>query len=135
MKDAFTGEETADGNKQRVYFAPTEFKDNNDYLGMFNRDPEPSKFFCWERSVEHELDSNFWLVYEVVLDEKEMKNERQVYTFFALLGDLGGFNGAIVVFPAYLMNIYSQSQYKSAVLAEFPVRPRRKKRPRRPSQP
>ena len=37
--------------------------------------------------------------------------ERNVYTFFSLIGDVGGFNGAIVIVPTFLMAIYSERMY------------------------
>ena len=41
--------------------------------------------------------------------------ERQVYTFFTMLGDLGGFNGAIVIFPAFVMSWYSEKMYQKSI--------------------
>ena len=46
--------------------------------------------------------------------------ERQVYTYFYLIGDIGGFNAAVVLFPAYLMHFYSQQMFKSQILKEMP---------------
>jgi len=51
-----------------------------------------------------------------------MSSERAAYTFFTVLGDLGGFNGAIVIFPAYIMSYYSQQMYNKSVAAETPIR-------------
>ncbi len=38
--------------------------------------------------------------------------ERSKYTVFVLLGDVGGFNGAIMILPAYLMSFYSEKMYQ-----------------------
>ena len=40
-------------------------------------------------------------MFEVNLElaNKMMTAERSKYTFFVLLGDVGGFNGAIMIFP------------------------------------
>ena len=51
-----------------------------------------------------------------------MSSERATYTVFTVLGDVGGFNGAIVIFPAYVMSYYSQQMYNKSVAAETPVR-------------
>ena len=51
-----------------------------------------------------------------------MSSERATYTFFTVLGDVGGFNGAIVIFPAYIMSYYSQQMYNKSVAAETPIR-------------
>ena len=51
-----------------------------------------------------------------------MSSERVTYTVFTVLGDVGGFNGAIVIFPAFLMSYYSQQMYNKSVAAETPIR-------------
>ena len=52
--------------------------------------------------------------------------ERQTYTFFTLLGDLGGFNGAIIIFPSYLMSFYSERMFRSALAGEVPIRKKKR---------
>ena len=47
---------------------------------------------------------------------------REPYTAFALLGDFGGFNGAIIMFPALLMSFYTPRMYAAAVAHDTPVR-------------
>ena len=39
-----------------------------------------------------------------------------------LIGDVGGFNGAILIVPTFLMGIYSSMMYLSAVLSEIPIK-------------
>ena len=67
-----------------------------------------------------------------ILDNKKVESERSKYTFFILLGDLGGFNGAIMIFPAYVMSFYSSRMYQKAISGELPVRKPRPKRGKTP---
>ena len=53
--------------------------------------------------------------------------ERSVYTFFALLGDVGGFNGAIIILPTFVMAIYSERMYQGSIQEQIPARKLRKK--------
>ena len=39
------------------------------------------------------------------------QSERKVYSVFAMLGDIGGFNGAIIIVPAYLLSFHSDFMY------------------------
>ena len=57
-----------------------------------------------------------------ILDDKMVEAERSKYTFLILLGDLGGFNGAIMIFPAFFMSFYAERMYKKAIAAELPTR-------------
>ena len=56
------------------------------------------------------------------LEQAKFTAERSKYTFFILLGDLGGFNGAIMILPAYLMSMYTDSMFKKSMAAETPIR-------------
>ena len=56
------------------------------------------------------------------LSSRVVKMERKQYTIFMLLSDLGGFNGAIIIFPSYIMSFYSERQYKSSVASQTPIR-------------
>ena len=47
---------------------------------------------------------------------------RDAYTLFIMLGDVGGFNGAILILPAYLMNKYSERKYLASIGKEIPSR-------------
>ena len=64
----------------------------------------------------------------VRLSDTKHEYERQVYTVFALIGDIGGFNGAIIMLPTFLMTRYSQCMYKSAIQEEIPTRKTKKRR-------
>ena len=39
-----------------------------------------------------------------------------------LIGDVGGFNGAMVLLPTYLMSYFSFVMYKWAITEEMPVK-------------
>ena len=60
----------------------------------------------------------------IIIELSDTKNtyKREPYTFFALLGDFGGFNGAIIMFPALLMSFYTPRMYAAAVAQETPIR-------------
>ena len=48
--------------------------------------------------------------------------ERKYYTFMTLIGDVGGFNGAIILFPAFIMSIYSSQMFSSSLNSNIPVK-------------
>ena len=54
------------------------------------------------------------------------KNKKSIeihsYTFMLLLGDIGGFNGAIIIFPTYVMSWYSSRMFLASVYQEMPVK-------------
>ena len=64
-----------------------------------------------------------------MLSDNKYFSERKAYTFFTLLGDVGGFNGAIIIFPLLLMSRYSGSMYNAAIKSEIPIRKSQKKTP------
>ena len=47
------------------------------------------------------------------LADTRYKYERAPYTFFILLGDFGGFQGAIIILPGYLMSLYTSRMFQS----------------------
>lgn len=111
---------------------------------MLKDDPEPSEFLSLNEVVEdisiaqsgnkYSDNSTSFLPnvsIEIILSDKKLEHGRQAYTFFMLIGDVGGFNGAIIIFPAYLMSYYSAAMYQSAVYAEALIK-RKLKKPRSP---
>ena len=64
---------------------------------------------------------------EVQLDDTTKVYKRTAYTFFSLLGDVGGFNAAIIIFPSYFMSSFSSNKYSQAVYKGVPVRKTKKK--------
>ena len=85
--------------------APNEFTDYNEHLGFFNSDPESVDFLSVDKEYE---------TFDLFLDyTDETMPYLEVYTVFSLLGDIGGFNGAIIILPAYFMAIYSERMYNA----------------------
>ena len=48
--------------------------------------------------------------------------QRVQYTFFSLLGDVGGFNGAIIIFPSYFMSWYAARRFNSSIYEDMPIK-------------
>ena len=44
-----------------------------------------------------------------------------------LLGDIGGFNGAIFIFPAFLLSWYNEKMFTSSLYEELPVKQKKSK--------
>ena len=53
--------------------------------------------------------------------------ERSAYTFMILIGDIGGFNAAVFIFPAFLMSWYNEKMFKSSLYEELPVKKKKSK--------
>ena len=45
-----------------------------------------------------------------------------------MLGDIGGFNGAIIIFPSYLMSWYAKRMFNASIYEEMPVKKQRSKK-------
>ena len=134
-----------------------EFVDINDYFGVFVPEPEPDVFFSidsiipkvetapfnlhgWNATASQEIISELEAKnssgtvplpkhsYRIQLSPNQLKMERKFYSFFTLLGDIGGFNGAIIIFPAFIMQYYSEHAYQMANSEQVPVRKSRKKK-------
>ena len=52
---------------------------------------------------------------EIKMSQRANAYERSAYTLLALLGDIGGFNGAIIILPTYLMSFYTPRMYQASV--------------------
>ena len=50
------------------------------------------------------------------------RDERMKYTFFALIGDIGGFQSALVFLPAQIMSIYASRMLTKSMAEDLPVR-------------
>ena len=61
------------------------------------------------------------------LQKKITTYERQVYTFFIMLGDIGGFWGAIILVPTSFMSYYSGQMFNASLQSEIPVKKQRKR--------
>ena len=51
------------------------------------------------------------VVWLLTLGNKKKEIERQVYTLMTLMGDVGGFNSAIILIPSFIMTFYSNRMY------------------------
>ena len=103
--------------------SPNEFEDSTDWLGLTNSEGIEHEFLTIHKynreldiiTTENEGDLKFPSVNmtvpttKLVIELADTRNiySRSNYTFFALLGDFGGFNEAIVLMPAFLMSLYS----------------------------
>ena len=142
-----------ENSRNEYQLQPNEFTDQTDLIGFFKLDQDPDKFLSVNQFKTQITSSNVrqavtldmredpeieekssenqialpGLEIRITLSDQMMTAERSQYTFFTLLGDLGGFNGAIIIFPAYIMSIYSSKMYQQDVTAQTSVRRRRKK--------
>ena len=87
-------------------------------------DPEVVNFLSVESQVEvtEDIDSEAGILIQMMLSSNKYVYERSVYTFFTLIGDVGGFNGAIIILPTFLMAIYSERMYQGSIQEEIPAR-------------
>ena len=49
------------------------------------------------------------------MSERANTYERSAYTLLALLGDIGGFNSAIIILPTFLMSFYNPRMYQASL--------------------
>ena len=111
--------------------SPSEFTDFDDKLGLFSYEPEPFEFLTVKEKthIEHSCSDSSCLpkiFVKFILADTIYEYERQAYTSFTLLGDVGGFNSAIFIFPTFLMSHYSSRMYNSSVSTEIPVKKKNK---------
>ena len=59
---------------------------------------------------------------KIDLSMKEVLMERQTYSLFMFISDVGGFNEAIIILPTILMSHYSSRIYSSEAAQEFTTR-------------
>ena len=43
-----------------------------------------------------------------------------------LIGDVGGFNSAIILLPSFIMTFYSNRKYNESIQKEIPIRSRKR---------
>ena len=100
--------------------ADNQFTDYNDIVGFFTSELDPFVFLTLEEiKTFREIKSSTskpGLSFDVVLSNKLHASERQVYTFFTLIGDLGGFNDGITIIPAFLLSFYSSRMFNASIL-------------------
>ena len=69
----------------------------------------------------------------IIQSDKKKTYERTTWTFFSFIGDVGGFNGAIGIFPTLIMSYYSSRMYQASVFNDVPVTSKSKSKKRSPS--
>ena len=76
-------------------------------------DPEVHNFLSVDsqKVVREGIESEVGIMIKLMLSTNKYVYERSVYTFFTLIGDVGGFNSAIIILPTFLMSIYSKRMY------------------------
>ena len=110
-----------------------EFIGKDDYVGLrFIGESEPQVFLSIDSIVESSVPQKYTdkptsLDIRISLSNRKNSLERQVYSIFTLVGDVGGFNGAIVIIPTYLMSFYSLRMFNASLLEELPVSKKKKK--------
>ena len=95
-------------------------------MGFFTSELDPFVFLTLEEikpfNKINSSTSKTGFKYDIVLSNKLHASERQVYTFFTLIGDLGGFNDGITIIPAFLLSFYSSRMFNASILQELPAR-------------
>lgn len=121
-----------------VYLSPNSFIDNTDAAGFFEAEMAPLEWLSVTDIVETQLpapdksavrypgsDDTLYSLPQFTVNFKlgTTRNdyERSPYTFFTLLGDIGGFYEAIYIFPAFFMSFYSASMFQKSLTSDFPV--------------
>ena len=94
------------------------FIDKSDPFGLIHSDPEPIKFYTFEKVTMFKAARLYWRFNEWNPYKKEKRfsmpitftlsdiaktYEREAYTLMAALSDFGGFNDGIILFPAIFM--------------------------------
>ena len=84
-------------------------------MGFVHSDNEPYSYFTVEDVIGTEdlTDNGVHTKARFLLSDKYYSHERSVYTFLALIGDFGGFNGAIIVAQGLLIRLYSRLMLKA----------------------
>ena len=100
-------------------------------LGLFTSEPETTNFIELQTPIirtesYNKTEARPKLELNFGLSTKKTTYEREAYTLFILLGDVGGFNGAIITLPVIIMSTYSARMYEQSIASELPARRRRK---------
>ena len=130
-----------------VDLAHNEFNDYNDYFGLFEQDVEPYNFLSIENIQQSSTNlagigltlppipnTNLTPPYSEInfsLSQNKRLIERHAYTFMTLVGDIGGFTGAIIGLPAYFLSWYSNRMFTASIYEEMPVNDRKDKNKKR----
>ena len=81
------------------------FEDFRDKIGFLRTDPVEHDFFQIEKEIVDKISpyKRTETRVKIVLSDLLRSQERQVYTFITLMGDVGGFNEAVLIFPTIIM--------------------------------
>ena len=106
------------------------FLNKNNYIGLIDAEPDQQQFFNIEK-VDLDVINPVLMQFEFAgvrlpalftLSDLEKTYEREVYTFMEALGDFGGFNDGVLIFPAIIMQIYSSRMYLQSLFSLLPVK-------------
>ena len=114
-----------------VELAQNQFVNRDDSVGFLKGDPDPIEFLNVDSRSTYIITEDLYGIPTIqvllALSNRKYLYERSVYTLFTLIGDVGGFNGAIVILPTFLMAIYSERMFKGSISEEIPARKKRKR--------
>ena len=108
--------------------AQNEFVDDNGRIGFTKEEIEPFKFLTLDKELQSKDPFEVLSHVTLVLSDNKYFSERKAYKFFTLLGDFGGFNSAIIIFPIFLLSRYNSYMYNAAIMTEIPIRKLQKKK-------
>ena len=119
-------------NREVFTLSVNKFYDYSDQVGLFEQDFEPYTYLTIDTRDKEKVpktseDDIPTLVIEFMLSEQFSERERTAYTFMTLIGDIGGFNGAIIIFPGLFMNWYSSKMFDAAIASEIPSKKKNKR--------
>ena len=66
-------------------------------------------------------------ILELVISNQKYEYEREFYTLMTLVGDIGGFQGAVIMLPAFLMSLYTPKMFEVSIASEMPIKKKRKR--------
>ena len=73
-------------------------------------------------------------IVELILSNKKYEHERKVYTILILVGDIGGFQGAIFMIPAFFLSFYTPKMFEKSLLQDMPIKKKKQHKRRRTQQ-
>ena len=109
--------------------AKNEFVDHKEILGLFESEPEPFTFLSIDKIEKDVIDNSPYpeISLQIKLSNKIHTYERQIYTIFTVVSDIGGFYGAIVIIPTFFVQFYSSRLFSASLQKELPVRRTKRK--------
>ena len=89
----------------QLSLSPNEFTNKDDYLGFLHNEPDPFQFLSEDKfeKITYKASDETKYAFLIVLSKRLNTYERQVYSIFALVGDFGGFNGAILGLASFFL--------------------------------